>query len=133
MTEKKLSIEELSQRIDQLLNVLNMISKDLAEISKSLKAVGAPAVTPAVAPTVAPPAAPPTERMRTIEDVRVLFPSDLEEMLTFEESGNYIVIRPRRFLGSDNFAKIASIIRGAGGEYISAGKQSHFKVPREME
>jgi len=129
MSEKKLSVEELLQRIDQLLNVLNMISKDLAEISKSLKAVG----TPAVAPTVTPPAAPPTEGMRTIEDIRVLFPSDLEEMLTFEESGNYIVIKPRRFLGSDNFAKIASIVRGAGGEYISAGKQSHFKVPREME
>jgi len=129
MTERKLSVEELLQRIDQLLNVLNMISKDLAEISKSLKAVGAPAV----APTVTPSAAPPTEGMRTIEDVRVLFPSDLEEMLTFEESGNYIVIRPRRFLGSDNFAKIASIVRGVGGEYISAGKQSHFKVPREME
>ena len=129
MTEKKLSVEELSQKIDQLLNVLNMISKDLAEISKSLKAVGAPAV----APTVPPPSTAPTERMRTIEDVRVLFPSDLEGMLTFEESGNYIVIKPRRFLGSDNFAKIASIVRGAGGEYISAGKQSHFKVPREME
>jgi len=125
MTEKKLSVEELLQRIDQLLNVLNMISKDLAEISKSLKAVGAPAV--------APPAPAPTEGMRSIEDIRVLFPSDLEEMLTFEESGNYIVIKPRRFLGSDNFAKIASIVRGAGGEYISAGKQSHFKVPREME
>ncbi len=129
MSEKKLSVEELSQKIDQLLNVLNMISRDLAEISKSLKAVGAPAV----APPVTPPAAAPTERLRTIEDVRVLFPSDLEEMLTFEESGDYIVIRPRRFLGSDNFAKIASIVRGVGGEYISAGKQSHFKVPREME
>ena len=129
MSEKKLSVEELLQRIDQLLNVLNMISKDLAEISKSLKAVGAPAV----APTVTPPVAAPTERMRTIEDIKVLFPSDLEGMLTFEESGNYIVIKPRRFLGSDNFAKIASIVRGAGGEYISAGKQSHFKVPREME
>ena len=126
MTEKKLSIEELSQRIDQLLNVLNMISRDLVEISKSLKAVGG-------APAVAPPAALPTEGVRTIEDIRVLFPSDLEEMLTFEESGNYIMIKPRRFLGSDNFAKIASIIRDAGGEYISAGKQSHFKVPREME
>jgi len=129
MTERKLSVEELLQRIDQLLNVLNMISKDLAEISKSLKAVGAPAVAPSVTPS----AAAPTEGIRTIEDVRVLFPSDLEEMLTFEESGNYIVIKPRRFLGSDNFAKIASIVRGAGGEYISAGKQSHFKVPREME
>ena len=126
MTEKKLSIEELSQRIDQLLNVLNMISRDLAEISKSLKAVRG-------APAVAPPTAAPTEGVRTIEDIRVLFPSDLEEMLTFEESGNYIMIKPRRFLGSDNFAKIASIIRDAGGEYISDGKQSHFKVPREME
>ena len=126
MTEKKLSIEELSQRIDQLLNVLNMISRDLVEISKSLKAVRG-------APAVAPPVALPTEGVRTIEDIRVLFPSDLEEMLTFEESGNYIMIKPRRFLGSDNFAKIASIIRSAGGEYISAGKQSHFKVPRETE
>ena len=128
MPEKKLSIEELSQRIDQLLNVLNIISRDLAEISKSLKAVGAPA-----APAVTPPAAAPTGRMRTIEDVRVLFSSDLEEMLTFEETGNYIVIKPRRFLGSDNFAKIASIVRGVGGEYISAGKESHFKIPRETE
>jgi hypothetical protein len=129
MSEKKLSVEDLSKRIDQLLNVLNMISKDLAEISKSLKAVGAPTVTPPIAP----PVVAPTGRIRATEDVRMLFPSNLEEMLTFEESGNYVVIKPRRFLGSDNFAKIASIVRGAGGEYISAGKQSHFKVPRETE
>jgi len=127
MSEGKLNIEELSRRIDQLLNVLNMISKDLAEISKSLKAAGAVG-----APTAAPPVpVPPTEGMRTVEDIRTLFPSDLETMLTFEETGNYIVIKPRRFLGSDNFAKIASIVRSAGGEYISAGKNSHFKVPRE--
>jgi len=124
MSEEKLSIEELSQRIDQLLNVLNIISRDLAEISKSLKTVGAPTAAPAI------PAAP-TEGMRSVEDVRVSFSSDLEEMLTFEEAENYIVIKPRRFLGSDNFAKIASIIRSLGGEYISAGKNSHFKVPRE--
>ena len=126
MSEEKLSIEELSSRIDQLLNVLNMISRDLAEISKSLKASGAPTAAPAV------PAAP-TEGMQTVEDIRVSFSSDLEEMLTFEEAENYILIKPRRFLGSDNFAKIASIIRSLGGEYISAGKNSHFKVPRQME
>ena len=128
MTERKLSVEELLQRIDELLNVLNIVSRDLAEISKSLKAVSVPAAAPA-APAVAAPAG----RMRTIEDIRVLFPSNLEEMLTFEETESYIVIKPRRFLGSDNFAKIASIVRGAGGEYISAGKESHFKVPREIE
>ena len=125
MSEGKVSIEELSQRIDQLLNVLNMISNDLAEISKSLKAVGAPTAAPAI------PAAP-TEGMRTVEDVRESFSSDLQEMLIFEEAEDYIVIKMRRFLGSDNFAKIASIARSLGGEYISAGKNSHFKVSKKM-
>lgn len=124
MSEEKKSVEELSRRIDQLLNVLNMISRDLADISKSLKAVGAPTVAPAI------PAAP-KEGMRSVEGVRGSFSSDLEEMLIFEEAGDYIVIKTRRFLGSDNFAKIASIVRSLGGEYISAGKDSHFKVPRE--
>jgi hypothetical protein len=125
MSEEKLSIEELSRRIDKLLNVLNIISRDLADVSKSLKAVGAPTAAPAVH-------AAPTEGMRSVEDVRESFSSDLEEMLTFEETGDYIVIKPRRFLGSDNFAKIASVVRSLGGEYISAGKNSHFNVPREM-
>jgi hypothetical protein len=124
MSEEKKSVEELSRRIDQLLNVLNMISRDLTDISKSLKAVGAPMVAPAI------PAAP-KEGMRSVEGVRGSFSSDLEEMLIFEEAEDYIVIKTRRFLGSDNFAKIASIVRSLGGEYISAGKDSHFKVPRE--
>lgn len=115
MSEKKLTIEELLQRIDQLLSILNMISGDLREISKSLKAVSAPAAVP-------------TERMRGIEDIRTLFPRDLEEMLTFEETEKYIIVRPRQFLGSENFAKIASIVRSEGGEYISAGKESHFRI-----
>jgi len=118
MSEKKPSIEELSERIDQLLNVLNIISRDLTEISKALRGVSIPATVP-------------TERARTIEDARTLFPGELENMLTFEEVGEYIIIKPRQYLGSENFAKIASIVRGDGGEYISAGKESHFRLPRK--
>jgi len=34
-------------------------------------------------------------------------------------------------LGSDNFRRVASIIRDQlSGEYISAGKDSHFRVPK---
>ncbi len=123
MSETKSNVEELLERIDELLNVLKMVSRDLADISKELKATGVPEAAPT--PT-------PTEGIRTTEDIRVLFPKDLEEMLTFEESGEYIVVKPRQYLGSENFAKIASIIREAGGEYISAGKQSHFRIPREI-
>ena len=119
MGERKMSVEEVLQRIDQLLNVLNLISKDLIEVSKALKAVSIPA------------AAPPG-RVGAIERVRVLFPKDLEGMLEFEETVEYLIIRPRGYLGSENFAKIASIIRNAGGEYVSAGKESHFRIPKDI-
>jgi len=128
MSEKKQSVEEVLQRIDQLLVVLKEISQDLADISKSLKVAGVP--SPVTAP--APPSPVPAERMRSVKDVRTLFPKELEDMLNFEETGRYIIIKPRQYLGSENFAKIASIVRGTGGEYISAGKESHFKVPREI-
>ncbi|MHA1710634.1 MAG: hypothetical protein ACTSUS_00995 [Candidatus Freyarchaeota archaeon] len=118
MNEEKLGLEKLLQRIDQLLDVLNVIVEDLKDISKTLRASG---VSAAVTK--------PTER--TIQGVRALFPEDLEKLLTFEEEGNYIVIKPRRYLGSENFSKIASIVRSEGGEYISAGRESHFRIPKE--
>ena len=63
-----------------------------------------------------------------LQKIQMLFPKDLEEMLSFEESGEYVVVKPRQFLGSENFAKIASVACEAGGEYVSAGKESHFRI-----
>jgi hypothetical protein len=125
MGEEKVDIQDLARKVDELLNVLNVIAGDLAEVSKSLKAVSGPAAAPAV------PAAP-SGKKRGINDVKQAFPSELAGMLLFEESGVFIIVKPRRFLGSDNFARIASIVRDLGGEYISAGRNSHFKVPKEV-
>jgi hypothetical protein len=124
MGEEKVNIQELARKVDELLSVLNVISGDLAEVSKSLKAVSGPAAAPAV--SVAP------SEKRSVNDVKQAFSSELAGMLIFEESGTFIIVKPRRFLGSDNFAKIASIVRNLGGEYISAGRNSHFKVPKEV-
>jgi len=66
----------------------------------------------------------------SVANVKAKFPEDLADLLLFEEKGDYVEIRSRQYLGSDNFAKIASIIRDEGGEYISAGKESHFRVPK---
>jgi hypothetical protein len=63
-----------------------------------------------------------------LEEVRALFPSDLEQLLTFEQKEGYIILKPKRFLGTENFAKIAHIVRANKGVYISAGKNSHFKI-----
>jgi hypothetical protein len=69
-----------------------------------------------------------SDKTKTLEDIRMMFPQDLDNLLNFEEKPDYIIIKPRQFLGSENFAKIASTVRGIGGEYISAGRDSHFRV-----
>jgi hypothetical protein len=71
------------------------------------------------------------EKSKAVEDIKMMFPDDLENLLSFEETADYVVIKPRQFLGSENFSKIASTLRGIGGEYISAGKASHFRVPKK--
>lgn len=63
-----------------------------------------------------------------IRRAQLMFPEDIENRLSFEEQGDYVIIKPKQFLGSESFAKIALTVRGAGGEYISAGKDSHFRI-----
>lgn len=72
---------------------------------------------------------PKSSKKQSVEDIKMMFPEDLENLLSFEQKTDYVLIKPRQFLGSDNFAKIAAIIREARGEYVSAGKESHFRVP----
>ena len=124
MGEEKANIQELAQKVDELLNLLNAIAGDIAEVSKALKAVTVSAAAPAVSVTN-------SEKKHDINDVKQAFSSELTGMLLFEEIGKFVIVKPRRFLGSDNFAKIASVVRGLGGEYISAGKNSHFKVEKK--
>lgn len=87
--------------------------------------------TPAPQAPAPPPAAREPSKQRSLDDIRMSFPEELEARLSFDEKGDYIIIKPKQFLGSENFAKIASAVRGMGGEYISAGKDSHFRVPKK--
>ena len=128
MSGEKENLEKLVERIDELLVVLNRISEDLRTVSASVKSMVVSQVTQ---PSLQTPAEVSHEKKKSIEDVRVVFPEDLEVLLSFEEKSDYIMVKPRQFLGSENFAKIASAVRGLGGEYISAGKDSHFRVPKE--
>jgi hypothetical protein len=133
MSEEKKNVERLVQRIDELLMVLNQVAEDLRQVSISLKAI---AVSQFPQPVTVPPTPAPVlpkvpERMQAVEDIKMMFPEDLENLLSFEEKEDYIMIKPRQFLGSENFAKIASVVRGIGGDYVSAGKASHFRVPKK--
>ena len=131
MTAEKESLERLVERVDELLVVLGKISEDLRTVSASIKSMAVSQITQPAPQAPASVSHEIHEKKKSIDDVRVAFPEDLEALLNFQEKGDYIMVKPRQFLGSENFAKIASAVRGMGGEYISAGKDSHFRVPKK--
>ncbi len=65
-------------------------------------------------------------------EVSQYFPKELEELLNFEDQGKWIKVSPKQFLGSENFARIFAIVKELKGEYVSAGKKSHFKIPKVL-
>lgn len=131
MSVQEEKLEKLVERIDELLVVLNRISEDLRTVSSAVKSMAVSQITQPSPQTPATISHEIHEKNQSINDVRMAFPEDLEALLSFEEKGDYIIVKPRQFLGSENFAKIASAVRGMGGEYISAGKDSHFRVPKK--
>ena len=56
-------------------------------------------------------------------------PENLRKDLTFEDTQSGVVVRPRRYLGKQDFSTIARAITSLGGEYVSSGKNSHWVVP----
>ena len=56
--------------------------------------------------------------------------AELRNLLSFEENAEYVIIRPKAFLGSENFAKIIEAVKKFNGDYVSAGKNSYFRVPK---
>ncbi len=148
MSADKEKIEQLIGRIDDILSVLKNVAEDLKTVSESLKFMTTGQITsksqvsvaspkPSTAtPTplsstskiVAPPAQTTKSSSSAVENIRMVFSPELDSLLSFEEKNDYVIIKPKQFLGSENFAKIASTVRGIGGEYISAGRDSHFRV-----
>jgi hypothetical protein len=137
VSSDKEKLNQLLEKVDAILLVLSKVSEDLRSVSASMKSLAVGQITQPTTqtpkPVVTAPSAtaPTTQRQRSLDDIRMSFPEELESRLGFEEKGDYITIKPKMFLGSENFAKIASAVRGMGGEYISAGKDSHFRVPKK--
>jgi hypothetical protein len=134
MSTDKEKLDQLLKKVDDIVTVLAQISTDLRSVSASLKSLAVGQITQPTPQTPTTPTAPTpasVPKQRSIDDIRMSFPEELEARLDFEDKADLIIIKPKQFLGSENFAKIASAVRGMGGEYISAGKDSHFRVPKK--
>jgi hypothetical protein len=120
MSEDKLvkALIALRDALQTAANEINNIILSMAPPEAEVKPTPTPTPTPQ--PTSAAPKFDPAS----------LFPEDLRQLLTFEETKEGWKITPRQYLGAENFAKIAQIVRENGGEYVSSGKKSHFKLPR---
>ena len=71
-------------------------------------------------------------RKDILERAEKMFPNELIDKISLELSGGHIIVKPKQFLGSKLFSELADIARNKlGGEYISAGKDSHFRIPLE--
>ena len=125
---KSLAVRQITS--PPTVHVTSSVSKPVAPSPAPKPTVTVSTPQPVTA-SAAPAPASEGSKTRSLNDVKMSFPEDLEARLSFEEKGEFIVIKPKSFLGSDNFAKIALTIRGMGGEYISAGKDSHFRVPKK--
>jgi hypothetical protein len=133
MSTDKEKLNQLMLKVEELAVTLGKVSEELRSVSSSLRslATGQASQLPPAQTVQAPAAREATPKQRSVDEIRLSFPEELENRLGFEEKDDYIIIKPKQFLGSENFAKIASAVRGMGGEYISAGKESHFRVPKK--
>jgi len=141
-------IEDLLGRIDELIKILRFLTDDLSEISNTLRTYLGSSLTIrkehqaeplkppiSVQQTIVPeepplPQSGPSGTL-TIDNVQKLFPPDLIDLLYFEDTDEHILVKPRQYLGSDNFRRVAIIVRDQlGGEYVSAGRDSHFRIPK---
>lgn len=140
LKEIKAAIEskeaQTAHHLDRIASALEKIAKMDVGMVKSITPAptvqkNVPAPTPAPTPASTPvltPSPTPAPTSSFLATVKVAFPQELESMLFFEEKNDMVIIKPRQYLGSENFAKIASIVRSQNGEYVSAGKESHFRV-----
>jgi len=109
MSQNEEKIKLIRKLAEQILSECDSI------LSTPEKALAAPALA-TKAPTT------------KLDEIKARFPKELGDMLIFSERDDVIIIKPRQFLGPESFAKIASIIRSLGGDYVSAGRDSHFKI-----
>ena len=65
-----------------------------------------------------------------LNDAKTLL-KDYAQDLEFEEAFGFILVKFKAFVSKDLFDKVYALVREADGEYVSAHKDSHFRLPGE--
>ena len=100
---------DITQRLRDSADLLNRVAKDLIIIAKDLR--------------------PPI----TVESVQGLFSEEQLGVLKVSDEGEFVKVTLLKYLVGDKFADIAGRVKDVEGEWVSQGKESHFRIPKEAE
>lgn len=64
----------------------------------------------------------------SVASIENVIPEEVKDSITIIENTDRFIIKSKKFLGTENFAKLGSAIRNINGRYISAGKESRFEI-----
>lgn len=64
----------------------------------------------------------------SVASIESVIPEEVKDSITITENTDRFIIKSKKFLGTENFAKLGSAIRNINGRYISAGKESRFEI-----
>ena len=66
-------------------------------------------------------------------DDKPRFPDALANLVNVTASGTVWIVKPTKFLGAENFAMIANIVKQYGGKYVKSmgkGQGGYFEIPK---
>jgi hypothetical protein len=55
---------------------------------------------------------------------------DLAMLVNVHQSGQTVVVKPKRFLGTEAFRRIAAVLKPLGFTYVSDGRNSRWEKPQ---
>jgi hypothetical protein len=134
---KVMPTEFLAKMVDSFLHPKGQPKYDVERVPEMQQPKEVPKLDPNIPKSLQPNVPPQNQPQPQVQplklespmDIEAQFPEELRELLDFRFADDCMLIKPKKFLGGDLFPKVASIVRAIGGEYISAGTDSHFKVP----
>lgn len=118
------------QILDELKNLNSLFSKAAGKAETFQNTTPQTQPTPPPVSNLPAPAKPIEMTQRVKEIIAALEPVKDLLIIDLEKSTMFVLVKPAQFLGSDNFSKVNNLIRSIGGRYVSAGKDSHFEIPK---
>ena len=126
------SVEALQVVQDRIIYAINLLNQPLtAQTAKpaTVPAAQQPATVPAAAPR---PTTQPAKagQFASTSHICEAFNPLLSEKLDFTSESTEWVIKGKDFLQPNDYREVLGTVQTLGGKYVSAGKNSHFIVPK---